>query len=339
MAVRKRGAGYQTDFLLKGWERVRCQFETEAEAKAYELECRAAHALGKPRPEPQGEAGRAGRVYTIEELVRHCSQTRWRSQKSGQHTAQRAMCFAEWTGPKLPIAQALTPMMVDRYVLERQTNKGVGGSTINRHLSAISVLLDQAVRLGLIPTKFDLPWQKEASHRVRFYSPEEERQILQAVTQWGYPEWADFFIFLTDTGGRVGETLKLRWEDIRKQAITFSAENTKNGESRTVWATPRVVEALERCRARNPHSRGPFEWVKPQALRTIWYRLRANLPWMGEDTVVHTFRHTCASRFAQRGIDLYRVKTWMGHKTIQTTQRYAHLMDQQMEDMAKVLAA
>jgi site-specific recombinase XerD len=44
-----------------------------------------------------------------------------------------------------------------------------------------------------------------------------------------------------------------------------------------------------------------------------------------EEFVMHALRHTCASRLVNAGIDLYVVKEWLGHSSIQITERYAHL--------------
>jgi integrase len=41
--------------------------------------------------------------------------------------------------------------------------------------------------------------------------------------------------------------------------------------------------------------------------------------------IIHALRHTCASRLVNAGMDLYVVKEWLGHSSIQVTERYAHL--------------
>ena len=37
-------------------------------------------------------------------------------------------------------------------------------------------------------------------------------------------------------------------------------------------------------------------------------------------------RHSCATRLLQGGLDIYRVKDWLGHKNISTTEKYAKLV-------------
>lgn len=41
----------------------------------------------------------------------------------------------------------------------------------------------------------------------------------------------------------------------------------------------------------------------------------------------HTLRHTHASWLAQSSVDIIYIKEQLGHKKIETTMRYAHLID------------
>ena len=47
------------------------------------------------------------------------------------------------------------------------------------------------------------------------------------------------------------------------------------------------------------------------------------------------FRHTCASRLIQNGLSLYEVASILGHRDVQTTQRYAHLESRDVSQRAR----
>jgi integrase len=332
MAVSARGKGFQAKFMLAGDRHV-AQFNSRVEAEAWEAACRLAHAKGQPLPEAHAGTARAGRVIDLESLLRDCENMRWKTRKSGEHLAMIARLFVEWVGPRRPVQDALTPANVDAYVRWREQEKRNSSATINRHLSAISVLVKHAHRLDLIDRTFELPWQREGQGRLRYFEEHEVEAILATMESWGLHQYVALFTFLVDTGARLGEAEKLQWQDIRGKSITF--EDTKNGLTRTVTATPRVLALLTSI---NKTRKGPFEGLNRDHLRRTWDRLRTHLN-LGDDCVVHTFRHTCASRLVQRGVDLYRVKTWMGHKDISTTMRYSHLGPKHLEELADVLSA
>ena len=53
--------------------------------------------------------------------------------------------------------------------------------------------------------------------------------------------------------------------------------------------------------------------------------------------VLHTFRHTCATRLLEAGVDIYTVKEWLGHKTIETTLRYAKMTNMKLNQAKDLL--
>jgi site-specific recombinase XerD len=60
---------------------------------------------------------------------------------------------------------------------------------------------------------------------------------------------------------------------------------------------------------------------------------------LGEDKqfVIHTLRHTCATRLLGSGVDIRTVMQWMGHSSIEQTQRYAHFIPSKLDDAADAL--
>ena len=81
----------------------------------------------------------------------------------------------------------------------------------------------------------------------------------------------------------------------------------------------------------------PFSISVHEAERA-WQWVRAEMGLMRDkEFVIHALRHTCASRLVNGGVDLYVVKEWLGHSSIQITERYAHLNPTKLVQAVEVL--
>lgn len=149
---------------------------------------------------------------------------------------------------------------------------------------------------------------------------------------------------LADTAFRLGEALQLgpgsvnrvRWLDpltgeSREGIYLMLREyTTKNDKPRQVPATSRVLSLLPvlNSRAKAGHW---FPW-KPgsSGIHYLLTNLREDMKARGfniDDVSMHTWRHTCATRLAQGGMDLIGLRDWLGHSDIKITAgRYVHLM-------------
>ncbi len=139
------------------------------------------------------------------------------------------------------------------------------------------------------------------------------------------------------TGCRKNEILMLRWDDIDRTAGELRLRDTKSGPRR-VPLTP----AVERVLARIPRAEGN-PWViagekRGDRLRRfypLWKRLRARA---GLDGLrLHDCRHSFASQALAIGESLSAISRLLGHKTVMTTVKYAHLArDTERASAAKV---
>ena len=210
--------------------------------------------------------------------------------------------------------------------------KGNSNATINRKLAAYFKLLRKAERDGLImklPAYVRLP---EKKGRVRYLSLQEEARIFASMKARS-EQCFHLCEFLVDTGARVGEALSLKHADVADGAATFWI--TKSGRSRTVPLTKRAQASVERYAA-NPV--GPFSNIQYQKLRYHWHEVKRSCSLEADkELVLHTLRHTCATRLVKAGIDLRRVQMFLGHQTIQMTLRYAHLATKDLDQCALAL--
>jgi integrase len=130
------------------------------------------------------------------------------------------------------------------------------------------------------------------------------------------------------TGMRLGEVTSLRWSSFDRQRKALVLPDSKTG-SRVIPLSSHALEAINRIATGNtddlmfPGARGTTQL----ALTRPWYRLRASA---GIDATanLHSLRHTFASWCVMGGLSLAQVGAVLGHKTAQTTLRYAdHRLD------------
>ncbi|WJJ10414.1 tyrosine-type recombinase/integrase [Prescottella equi] len=181
---------------------------------------------------------------------------------------------------------------------------------------------------------------------------------------------------LVGTGLRLGEAIGLHWEsvDLARRVVTVrwswdpvghQMKAPKSYQKRAVPISKELAIALRtELDAHGPGSPAPVEYVgkKPRTgvvlrpLRVLGgvegkpmdpasFRIR----W--EDAIeaavvddvaipaarIHDLRHTFASRLVRAGVPLYAVKELLGHQSIVTTERYAHLADSQWSMVRGVL--
>jgi integrase len=336
VTARPKNDAWMADFTVAGTRHRAFGFASQAEAVAWELEARAALMRGQALPVSTPVVKQRRTSLTIGELIRHCAAVHWAGMKAPS-MVRNARLFGEFFGLDQPASECLTTLEVGRYV--EHLRKGErSSSTINRHLSSVAVLGKYAKAMSLIADPPLVTWQKEGKGRIRWFTQEEEDTVLNTLRLWGELAERDLFIFLADTGFRLGEALNLEWSNIGPgdRIVTLYSDQTKNSTDRAIVTTARVREVLARRRALAGNQTGPFAVINSNTLHTLWSRLRTHHPFL-EDAVMHTYRHTCASRLVMAGVELVRVKEWMGHKAIQTTLRYAHLAPKAMEDVASAL--
>ena len=127
------------------------------------------------------------------------------------------------------------------------------------------------------------------------------------------------------TGCRTGEILNLRWEQIDFQTQKMNLLDTKTG-ARSIHLSPASIDILHSL----PSSEGyvfksSIQDKKLTTLRHVWKKI-CRLAGIN-DVRVHDLRHTYASYAVSKGYSLPVVSKMLGHADIKTTQRYAHLMD------------
>ncbi len=167
--------------------------------------------------------------------------------------------------------------------------------------------------------------------RERFLAPEEYRRLGRALRQAEaegevWPPAIAAIRLLVLTGCRRGEILSLGRDDVDRTAGDLRLRDAKAGP-RMVPLTKPVLGILDAI-PRLPENPWVIAGQRPgkhlTGLHHYWWpvRERAGLA----DVRLHDLRHSYASRALALGESLYTIGKLLGHTSVATSARYAHLM-------------
>jgi integrase len=220
----------------------------------------------------------------------------------------------------------------------RASGKKRGPASRNRLRSTVASIFRYARHEQLFtgdPVR-DVAPAKEPGGRIRFLSDEEDARLRAAAQK---PErWEKLHLLVLmalATGARASElTEKVRWERINWSERTVPIDDTKNGDPRVLPLPAPVIEELMKHRPVDKHGKvidKPTGLVfgragNPEQPFTVRKHWLAALKEAGiTDFRFHDCRHTAASWLVSAGVDLYAVGQVLGHRSPQSTARYAHL--------------
>ncbi|MGI3213197.1 tyrosine-type recombinase/integrase [Roseovarius tibetensis] len=168
--------------------------------------------------------------------------------------------------------------------------------------------------------------------RERYLSQDEIARLAAALDAAEDKRAADIIRLCMLTGARVGEVRQARFEDFNIEHLSWTKPATTT-KQRRVHRVPISDEAAAIVRQRRLAVVSGSPWLFPgdtpgqpvQEIRRFWRRIQKEAGI--EDVRIHDLRHTFASLLVSGGASLEMIGKLLGHSQMQTTQRYAHLMD------------
>lgn len=243
-------------------------------------------------------------------------------------------------GP-LPV-RSLTPQKIED-ALREIGERGIAGATLNRYRTLLSSIFTVAVRNGRMQANpiGKVTLRPEPSGRVRVLQDAEEKKLRKQIRA-DFPERVAEFDLALFTGTRKSEQFNLTWAGVdleqRNLLVMGKGSRGKGPKRRFVPINESAKKALMTLHRISNGS--PF--VCPRKKRdgqrdfSKWFEetvKRANIP----DLTWHDLRHTFASRLVMSGVDLRTVQEILGHQSITTTMRYAHLSQEHRHSAVETL--
>lgn len=181
--------------------------------------------------------------------------------------------------------------------------------------------------------------------RERFLTTVEAKRLLEAIDSTLEPDQADAIRLLLLTGARKTEILGLQWDEVEltHSSIALSAARTKAGTKtggRRIMLSPGAGSILSHRREANDRLDEPSPYVFP-ARRGEGHMVFLRKPFLAacaeakvHNLRIHDLRHSFASFAAADGASLFLIGKLLGHASMRSTERYAHLADDPLKAAA-----
>ena len=219
----------------------------------------------------------------------------------------------------------------------------------NRSLALLSKMMTLAIAWDLRPDNPCKSVERYPENRMeRFLTAAEVVRLRASLDVEEDQVGASAIRFLLLTGARRGEVLKATWSQFDLSGpsplwIVPQEHNKGATRVRRDLRRPLSDEAASLLTSlRTSSSVTSIQWVFPSRrdpskcradLKKLWdrVRIRAGIP----DVRIHDLRHSFASAAINSGASLHMIGKALGHADVRTTERYAHVLDGSVRDVAE----
>jgi len=228
--------------------------------------------------------------------------------------------------------------------LKQRLPDTLGPATVNHHLGLVRTVLRFMWKRGRLPSVPYVPMEKVPRKLPEWYTQEQRDLYLDGVFRW-YPEWYLFFYLCCRLGLRVAENYAVTHRQVRHIPPTLIVDQQvqrgykdrpamiiprKNNEAYSLELTQDVLDAIQ-WHVDQGFAGEVFLFSKTGAfprfidshvrpMQSVQRRL--GLPLLGHHAIG---RHSVASQAATGGESIKAIQAQLGHRSEQSTHRYAHL--------------
>lgn len=238
--------------------------------------------------------------------------------------------------------------------LEQARRNGI--STRNQRLAALHTFYEYVGRrvpemLHVCGQVAAIPMKRSALPETQFMAREEVQTLFDQLPDRGRFALRDrtLLLFLYNTGARVTEVANLRVEQLVLTSQPQVRLLGKGGKWRTCPLWEQTASALQQLLAERS-TRDPQAAVftaatgEPMTRFGIYKRVRQHAASIEKPPLVsqprritpHVFRHTTAMHLLEAGVEVNVIRGWLGHVSLNTTNRYAEITVRMKEEALKL---
>ena len=224
--------------------------------------------------------------------------------------------------------------------VDKKTGRVLAPKTVQHILATARHIFNHAIKNELIKNLTNpigsgrVRMPKVENQKIGFFTKEKAQELLELLQQRENKRLYELTTLLLFTGARFSEVARLTWSDINFNTSLIFFASSKDGNARYIKMSNRVLEVVNTLYKNkinnlviptingNKYEKMPKEW-QIEVDKLIPGNDDANK----DRLTTHSLRHTHASWLAQSGVDILHIKEQLGHKKIETTMRYSHLID------------
>jgi len=339
MRVFKRGKNWYADYTIGGKRKMKSfgQHKKMAELFLKDLELK----------QIRGELQIVEEKITVSEFFQryivYC-----RANKSAYTTYVDERRMRTWErylkGCGITKLKDITPLVVEG--LKAQVlARGDSPVTFNKYLELLKSALNKAVEWGLLRENRLRGFKKlksDRSRQVRFLTTEEIKLVLDLADEF----MRRAILLFLYTGLRRSELVYLEWRDIDFDNDLIYVQSKPEFGFHPKSYKPRSIPMCGELRTllldMPQAGRFVFDNGKDQPLHhpnTYYKEIMKIYKKAGiEGANLHTLRHTFASHLIMKGVDPRTVQEYLGHSSIQITEKYSHLSKSHKREAINVLS-
>jgi integrase/recombinase XerD len=261
--------------------------------------------------------------------------------------------------------QHITRDLIKEYYYSHLKNRpnqrksgALSSSHLNKHLQALYKFCDYIRQSGrLIIPPLNITWEERGREKITVLTEEEIKQLYKACdlypegTQHRKPNWFYPAMALRDKamlaiyygcGLRRNEGLHIELNDILWDKQLLYVRKGKNYKERFVPISKTGLKHLENYLydARpmlTKHNKDEVFFInergKPMQGQMMLLRLNGlitrteNTALQEKEIGLHTLRHSIATHLLANGMKLEKIKDFLGHSSLESTQIYTHLLE------------
>ena len=224
--------------------------------------------------------------------------------------------------------------------VDKKTGRVLAPKTVQHILATARHIFNHAIKNELIKNLTNpigsgrVRMPKVENQKIGFFTKEKAKELLELLQQRENKRLYELTVLLLFTGARFSEVSRLTWADVNFNTNLIFFASSKDGNARYIKMSNRVLEVVNSLYKNkinnlviptingNKYEKMPKEW-QIEVDKLIPGNDDANK----DRLTTHSLRHTHASWLAQSGVDILHIKEQLGHKKIETTMRYSHLID------------